>query len=223
MARFRADRRAKLRAEWHQVAGVAAVCLASVSLAVILGGTPGLIFAAVAGGAFMTLCVFWVVGDVRSLRWAWGAVGEEQTADVLARLGRGWSVIHDVPTVGGANWDHVVIGRPGVFLIETKSFTGVARAQEDALRVGRLRFEGGALRAAAASLSDALGVSGAARPWVQAVVVTWGDFPQRRHIERNVVYLHNTELIPWLTGQTGRLADARVAALTEAVSALSKP
>ena len=163
MARFRADRRAKFRTEWRQVAGVAAVCLASAGLAVLLGRSPGLLFAAVAGAAFMTLCVLWIVGDVRSLRWVWGAVGEEQTADVLAKLGRGWSVVHDVQTVGGANWDHVVIGRRGVFLIETKNLTGVARAHEDALRVGRLRFEGGALRAAAASLADALGVGAGGR------------------------------------------------------------
>ena len=34
--------------------------------------------------------------------------------------------------------------------------------------------------------------------WVQAVVVIWGDFPQRIVEERHVVYLAADELLPWL-------------------------
>jgi hypothetical protein len=36
-------------------------------------------------------------------------------------------------------------------------------------------------------------------PWVQSVVVIWGDFPQARHEEHDIVYLRGEELLPWLS------------------------
>ena len=56
--------------------------------------------------------------------WRPGA-GERITGWWLGRLPDGWHVFHDVP-VGddGANIDHVVIGPPGVFTINTKNLTG---------------------------------------------------------------------------------------------------
>ncbi|MTV27817.1 NERD domain-containing protein [Nitriliruptoraceae bacterium ZYF776] len=54
--------------------------------------------------------------------WAEGAKGERRVARALERLERrGWHVVHDL-TVGtrGANIDHVVVGPPGVFVIDTK-------------------------------------------------------------------------------------------------------
>jgi hypothetical protein len=61
--------------------------------------------------------------------WRRGAEGEERVAAVLERtLDRSWSVIHDL-TVGarGANLDHLVIGPPGVFVLNTKNLTGRVR------------------------------------------------------------------------------------------------
>lgn len=65
--------------------------------------------------------------DVHTDERAWrvGAKGEETVARELERLGGGWTVVHDVP-VGdrGANIDHVVIGPPGVFTVNSKWHAG---------------------------------------------------------------------------------------------------
>lgn len=57
--------------------------------------------------------------------WRLGADGEERVARRLERLGDGWHVIHAVP-VGekGSDIDHVVIGPPGVFTLNTKNHPG---------------------------------------------------------------------------------------------------
>ena len=57
--------------------------------------------------------------------WRIGADGEEEVGRRLAKLGDGWRVLHAVP-VGerGSDIDHVVIGPPGVFTLNTKNHPG---------------------------------------------------------------------------------------------------
>ncbi len=66
-----------------------------------------------------------------------GATGEEQVGGLLDLLSeRGWRVIHDA-SLGRGNVDHILIGPPGIFTIETKSHPGpvrVARVHGDTLR-----------------------------------------------------------------------------------------
>jgi hypothetical protein len=60
-----------------------------------------------------------------------GALAEEHVGGLLDSLpGERWRVVHDA-TLGRGNVDHIVIGPPGVFTIETKSHPGP-------VRVGRL-------------------------------------------------------------------------------------
>jgi hypothetical protein len=56
--------------------------------------------------------------------WRRGARGERRTARALRKLVRqGWSVLHDVAVPGSrANGDHLLIGPPGVFLVDTKAW-----------------------------------------------------------------------------------------------------
>ena len=57
--------------------------------------------------------------------WRRGAEGEEEVAFRLSKLGDGWHVIHSVPVGNkGADIDHVVIGLPGVFTLNTKNHLG---------------------------------------------------------------------------------------------------
>lgn len=57
--------------------------------------------------------------------WAKGAVGESRVGVGLARLPFGWTVIHDLTIPGtAANVDHLVLGPPGVFSINTKNHSG---------------------------------------------------------------------------------------------------
>lgn len=60
-------------------------------------------------------------------KWERGAEGERRTALALAELPRGeWNVMHDLPWPGRprANIDHVAIGPPGIFVIDSKNWTG---------------------------------------------------------------------------------------------------
>lgn len=57
--------------------------------------------------------------------WRRGAEGEEEVAYQLRKLGEGWRVLHSVPVgAGDTDIDHVVIGPPGVFTLNTKNHLG---------------------------------------------------------------------------------------------------
>ena len=61
--------------------------------------------------------------DARS--WYRGALGELEVAAELARLGPEWTVLHAVPVGSGdSDIDHVVIGPPGIYTINTKNHSG---------------------------------------------------------------------------------------------------
>jgi len=75
-----------------------------------------------------------------SERWAKGAEGERLTAAALAALPRAqWRVLHDVPWPGRprANLDHVAIGPGGVFVIDSKNWSGAVAVRDGVLRQGR--------------------------------------------------------------------------------------
>lgn len=70
--------------------------------------------------------------------YAWGALGEEETGRVLAQLGAGWSVAHDLTIVDPgtgrerANIDHVVVSPSGaVAMVDTKRWAGVLTTTPD--------------------------------------------------------------------------------------------
>ncbi|QYF72338.1 nuclease-related domain-containing protein [Cryobacterium sp. PAMC25264] len=57
--------------------------------------------------------------------WYTGAIGERRVGKLLAELGPDWTVLHSVPVGSGtSDIDHVVIGQPGVFTINTKHHPG---------------------------------------------------------------------------------------------------
>jgi hypothetical protein len=57
--------------------------------------------------------------------WRIGADGEEEVGRRLGKLGRDWRVLHAVPVGSrGSDIDHVVIGPPGVFTLNTKHHPG---------------------------------------------------------------------------------------------------
>lgn len=72
-----------------------------------------------------------------------GAEGEQRTAAVLAQLPEGsWTVFHDLRWPGRryANVDHVVVGPPGVFVIDSKNWSGTISVRDNVLRQnGRAR------------------------------------------------------------------------------------
>jgi hypothetical protein len=68
-----------------------------------------------------------------------GAEGERIVGEILATLPPEWTVLHDVRWPGRqrANIDHIVIGPAGVFIIDSKNWSGTT-----ALRGGLLRQNG---------------------------------------------------------------------------------
>ncbi|GAB3260284.1 hypothetical protein GCM10027425_23350 [Alteromonas gracilis] len=78
----------------------------------------------------------------RSMAFAHGAEGEERTAQTLAALGAGWTVWHDLhwPGRSRANIDHLVIGPGGVFVVDSKHWSGTVTVIADRVRQnGRVR------------------------------------------------------------------------------------
>jgi hypothetical protein len=68
--------------------------------------------------------------------WQRGAAGERRTARLLRRLARdGFVVFHDLAVPGNtsANVDHLVLGPTGVFVIDSKQWTGSVHQSADGL------------------------------------------------------------------------------------------
>lgn len=66
-----------------------------------------------------------IVIDEEAESWYRGVLGERRVAALLDQLGEGWTVIHSLP-IGerGSDIDHLVIGPPGVFTVNTKFSPG---------------------------------------------------------------------------------------------------
>jgi nuclease-like protein len=164
--------------------------------------------AMVAGGM-----IVWLLPPQHVLRWGQGAEGERATAKAIRPLLKeGWTAWHDIPD-GNGNIDHLLGGRAGAFLLETKFLSGTAAVEDGVLTVRYVddpdetyRCTGlrGRVLARAASLSESLSAKTGARPWVQAVVVLWGEFPERVCEDDKLVYLHGSQLLGWLRSRPKR-------------------
>jgi hypothetical protein len=93
--------------------------------------------------------------DAVADRWERGAEGESQTAEALATLGPGWVIWHDVAWPGRryANIDHVVVGPTGIFVVDSKNWSGSISIRNGVLRqngYGREREVAGCAEAAIA-------------------------------------------------------------------------
>lgn len=59
-----------------------------------------------------------------------GARGEEIVARELSMLSKDWHVFHGIPTngvmgtLGGTDFDHIIVGPAGIIIVETKNWTG---------------------------------------------------------------------------------------------------
>jgi hypothetical protein len=113
---------------------------------VAAGGLTAQVLAAQAGlphGGLAGLAVAALVGWRLRFRpseqvtaWQRGAAGERRTARLLDRLTReGYVVFHDLAMPGdtSANVDHLVIGPSGVFVIDSKQWTGQVHQGSDGL------------------------------------------------------------------------------------------
>jgi hypothetical protein len=131
------QRRAAELAGWANSAGWrAAAILPAGVLASLLVQVAGLERLALPVGLAAAVAAGWrlrfrVSGDTRA--WRDGARGERATARLLRRLHRhGYAVFHDVAIPGTpANADHLLIGPPGVILVDSKRYTGQVTQSAD--------------------------------------------------------------------------------------------
>jgi hypothetical protein len=162
-----------------------------------------------------------------------GAEGERRTAKALRPLVKhGWTVVHDLPGQYG-NRDHVVVGPPGVFLLDTKHVRGVGALDNGVLTVNRPEDDRAtypwprlarAITGASAGLRNELASRvRVPRLWVHPVVVVWPVFEGEPQTVGNVTYLGGQEIADWLSALDAELTPEHVAALGEAVRQIAGP
>ncbi len=112
-----------------------------------------------------------------------------------------WRIRHDLDDHPYGNIDHVVIGPPGVFVLDSKVWSGQisieggvpvvtpAEGRAGAWSLPRLPVQ---LRAMATGVKRRAGVP----VWVQPVVVLWEPFPAGVVEADGVVYVHGSRYIP---------------------------
>lgn len=217
---FKRERWSNIREDWNWWAVLIGAAIGFGVVSFLLSGFVTSRLYAVLCGCFigMGLTFFTMGGDITTAFWRIGADRERDTEKLIAGLGSDWSCEHDIEHARG-NFDHVVVGPPGVFLLDTKSLSRTAVARHDALTAGRLTYKGSSFRGGAVEINERLEVSlGARAPWVQAVVVIWGDFPQGIHEENKVVYLDAHRLRDWLLSQPARTSAPKRAELLAALA-----
>ena len=148
--------------------------------------------------------------------WVKGAQGELVVGSLLEKLPRDrWKVFHDI-SVGrrGRNIDHLVIGKSGVFTINTKNRAGEVRVSPRTLSVNGYRSdylprateEG---RLVSHRLTSALGSSVVATP----VIAILSDDIRVTSQPEDVYVVAAQELVPWLEARPEILSLAQAAAI----------
>lgn len=140
-----------------------------------------------------------------------GAEGEAETARALAALPPGWTVLHDLRWPGRrlANVDHVAIGPSGIFVIDSKNWTGRITTSGGTLRQNGYNREKTVAGAADAALAVAEQAGGYA-PFVHGVIT----FTGRDDVSawcRDVAVCCTANLVPMLQGWPARLTPEHVA------------
>ena len=121
-----ATARERLNARRPRLIRAMGVCVVVGGVLVLAGSTWTMIGAIVMlGGLSIGASALYVpAADVRA--WATGALGEEWMGAALAPLtAEGFAVLHDLQVPGRReNIDHMLIGPPGVVIVETKNYGG---------------------------------------------------------------------------------------------------
>lgn len=140
-----------------------------------------------------------------------GAAGEAETAQAVAALSPGWTVLHDLRWPGRrlANVDHVVIGPGGIFVIDSKNWTGRITTSGGVLRQNGYNREKAVAGAADAALAVAER-AGLYAPFVHGVI----SFAGRGDVSawcREVAVCCTANLVTMLESWPARLTAEQVA------------
>jgi hypothetical protein len=138
LAQYRRRRAAELVVWARSLAWRAPLVLAAGLFVGVLAARAGLRWAGLVGLAVAVL-VGWRLRfqpSEQACTWLHGAQGERRTARLLDQLTRdGYVVFHDLAAPGNTSWnvDHLVIGPSGVFVVDSKQWTGSVQQGADGL------------------------------------------------------------------------------------------
>lgn len=148
-----------------------------------------------------------------------GAEGERRTAAILAGLPSTWRVVHDLDMPRGrGNIDHVAIGPPGVFTIETKNYVkGIVIQHGRAMSAGR-----SAQKVVDQANRQAKVIAKLAGVSVHPVVAVHGGGVtvkgwRQKPVIAGVRFCSGSRLVKVLTEQPPRLSSAEVERIATAV------
>ncbi|HET7689983.1 MAG TPA: nuclease-related domain-containing protein [Nocardioidaceae bacterium] len=150
-------------------------------------------------------------------QWFDGSMGEQRTDEQLSMLEpEGWIIIRDLRS-RGYNIDHVAVGPPGVFVIDSKNLDGTVTCSGDELRLYR---PGASLdsrpeyssteparqvRGQAAQLNERLRRRVGKSVWVTGVVAVWAKLDPPTVEGRNMYFCRGDALVQWLRSRPQRL------------------
>jgi hypothetical protein len=126
-----------------------------------------------------------------------GAKAEKKIGSILAQLGPGYQVIHDVTSPYG-NIDHIVISQQnGIFLIETKAHGGIVSVVEGRLLVNGHEPEKDFIAQALKNtywLREKIGLVLPAEVWITPLVVFTNAFVERTAPVKGVAIINKKYL-----------------------------
>lgn len=242
------------RVRWRQRAALSGAGAAIIAAGVLMvshrGHGPGeghaAVLASIAGWPAMlmalalTAMLVWVLAG-RSLigrgswglpgpdieRWARGSEGEMLTAGILDGLPRrGWRVWHDLPIAASrANIDHLVVGRTGVWVVDTKSTRARVRSGWRSVRFGDHRLDTSPLEWEASRIEGLLfdQPGGYRRSCVRPVVAVHGSGLRRRTRARGVPVVPAVDLTRLMRRGRRRLSRRDMQRIVTAITASFGP
>ena len=144
----------------------------------------------------------------RQRAWEAGAEGERRTGEVLKALEpHGWRLLHDLHWPGRpfANIDHIAVGPGGVFVIDSKNWSGRIEVRDGVLRQNGYRRTETCKGAASAAAAIAAIVAPQYRTAVRALLcLVEQPTPSQQPVDVGVFGLDN--LSAHLRGQPDRLS-----------------
>lgn len=156
--------------------------------------------------------------------WQAGAWGEEATAAALAPLeAEGW--ISDArPACTPGQIDHLVVGRGGVFLLDSKRINGTVTVSEGRVTVQRLDNPAlgythpgpGHVIAQAKETHDRVLTASRLNVWIAPVMVLWANFPQGVTDDR-CTFVHGDRVAEWQRAQPVKISEDRIEQVSEMV------
>lgn len=150
-----------------------------------------------------------------------GGIGEQKTGRALEPLRElGYVIRHDLRREFG-NWDHIVVGPGGVFLIDSKNLGGAASIEGDVVRVWRTPDDedayseamGPRVRGQAFGLHVEIKSATSYGPWVQGVVCFWNRFDEGFYKHDDAVFTHGSRLRQWIEDHPTKLVGAEFRAV----------